>query len=317
MPRYGPAPRPGASRAGRGRAGATRFFGALDRRAVLVVAGAAAVLLVGLYVAGAHFLHRGSPYERARAAWEAQDYEASAEAYEEFFAASPPAGPEAEAAELQLADIYNFKLKQYDRARDRYADFLARFPDSESAPAARRRLADALVETGNRPEAIVQLEQLAAAEPDGTASPEWRKLRVAVADLYFESNDFSQAELEYSRAVEVAPDRYDDLTEHSLLRTASIYHMVRDQNERAIPLYERIATSTADPLVKRQALYALSECYATLFRFDEAVATLGRVDDPEEADYVARRVAELRRQKKDHADAPEVDWSRGGRGEGT
>ena len=45
------------------------------------------------------------------------------------------------------------------------------------------------------------------------------------------------------------------------------------------------------------------------------IATLTRIADPAEATYVAERTAELERQKKTHADAPEVDWSHG-KGEG-
>jgi len=92
--------------------------------------------------------------------------------------------------------------------------------------------------------------------------------------------------------------------------------MIRDEHERAIPLYERVATSAGDPVVRRQALYSLSDSYAQLFKFDEAIAALVRVDDPTEAEYVARRKSELEKQKKQHSDVPpEVDWSHG-KGEG-
>jgi tetratricopeptide (TPR) repeat protein len=273
------------------------------RRLACALAIAAAIAAAGCGLA------RTSASERARAAWAEQDYKAAAAAYEEYLAGAQP-GPEAEEAEFALADIYNHNLKQYDRARDHYATFLEKYPTSEHAYDARERLAEVHTELKALPEAIADYEQLLEEHPD---TPERRKVRATIADLYFQRNDFRQAELEYDRVVENAP--YDDITEQALLRLASISHLIRGQEERAIPAYERVVESTDDPAVRRTALYSLSEVYATLFRYDDAIATLKRIDEPSEADYVARRTAELERQKREHAEAPEVDWSRG-RGEG-
>lgn len=274
-------------------------------RAYLTCAAAIALALLS----AACGLTRTSARERAREAWVDQDYQTSAEAYEEYLATNPR-GPEAEEAEFLLADIYYHNLKQYDRARDRYAAFLEKYPGSEHAYEARQRLAEVYVDLGSLPEAITQYEQLLVEHPD---TPDRRRIRAAVADLYFQRNDFDQAEIEYSRVASDAT--YDELTEQALLRLASIYHLIHNQDERAIPIYDRIAKETRDPAVRRSALYSLSETYANLFRYDEALVTLDRIDDPAEAKYVADRKTELERQKKEHADAPEVDWSHG-KGEG-
>ena len=250
-------------------------------------------------------MRSASPLERARSAAEDQDYSTAAAAYEEYLAEAPEE-PEAEEARFRLADIYYIKLKQYERARDHYAALLEQYPGSEHDYDARRRLAEVNVELRNPVEAIAQYERLVADHPH---TGERRKVRVAIADLYFDSNDVSQAEIEYKRVIAGAP--YDELTEHSLLRMASIYRKIRGQHERALELYDRVAASTPDPVVRRQALYSLSEAYAELFRFDKAIATLGRIDDPAEAEYVARRVAELERQRREHQDTPEVNWSDG------
>jgi tetratricopeptide (TPR) repeat protein len=252
----------------------------------------------------------GSPYERARDAWERQDYEAAAAGYEEYLAGTPE-GPDVEQAELQLADIYYLKLKQYEKARERYEMFLERYPGSERSYDVRQRLAEVFVALGRPTDAIAQYEQAVLERPDADGG---RTIRIAIADLYFESNNFSQAEIEYARAAESAA--YDDLAERSLLRMATIHHMIRKEDEKAIPLYERVASSTNDPVVRRQALYSLSDTYADLYRFDDAIAALGRINDPAEAEYVAKRSAELEKQKRQHTDVPpEVDWSRG-KGEG-
>lgn len=250
------------------------------------------------------------PAERARLAWDEQNYPVAAEAYEEFLA-SAPQGHDAEEAEFLLADIYNHNLKQFDRARDHYTAFLERYPSSPHAYEARERLAEVYVELKNLPEAVAQYELLSQEFPD---SPDHRKTRATIAYLYFDRNEFDQAEIEYGRVLENAP--YDPLTEHALLRLASIYHLVRNQDEKSLAVYDRVADSTNDAAVRRSALYSLSEAYARLFRFDEAIATLKRITEPDEAGYVATRIEELERQKKEHAAAPpEIDWSKG-KGEG-
>ena len=247
-----------------------------------------------------------SGVERARQAWDSQNYEGAAREYEEFLA-NAPQGPEAEEAEFALADIYNHNLKQFDRARDRYTSFLEKYPASQHAYEARERLAQVYVELKNLRESIEQYELLAQQFPD---SPDRRKTRATIADLYFQENEFDQAELEYNRVLENAP--YDALSEQAMLRLASIYHLVRNQDERSLPLYDRIAESTNDPAVRRSTLYSLSEAYARLFRYDEAIATLKRIEDPSEVQYVTERTAELERQKKEHSAAPpEIDWSKG------
>jgi tetratricopeptide (TPR) repeat protein len=184
---------------------------------------------------------------------------------------------------------------------------MERYPDSTRRFDALTRLAEISQEMQNPRDAIAHYEEAATLRAD---TPDARRLRVLIADLYFGSNNFSQAELEYGRAVEGVD--YDELTERSLLRLASINHMVRKEPQDAIPLYERVAGSTSDPVVRRQALFSISDCQADLFNFDDAIVTLRRIDDPAEAEYVASRVTELQQRKLAQQEAPpEVDWSRG------
>ena len=266
------------------------------------------LILLGVFFTGCGFASR-SPLERARNSWRDQDYATAAQAYEEYLA-TEPVGEEAADARFTIADIYYHNLKQYEPARDHYTAYLAAYPTGVRAYEARERLAEVNVELRNLPEAIAQYERLLVEHPN---PPDWRKIRSTIADLYYRMEDFNQAELEYTKVVENAS--YDELTEQSLLRLASIAHKIRSRGEVALPMYERVASSTSDPAVRRAALKSLSEVYADMFRFDEAVATLERIDDPVESEYVEKRKAELEKQRKLHTDAPEIDWSKG-KGEG-
>ena len=266
------------------------------------------LVLLGVLVTGCGVTSR-PPLERARSAWRSQDYATAAQAYEEYLA-TEPVGDDAADARFTVADVYYHNLKQYELARDHYTAYLAAYPTGVRAYEARERLAEVNVELKNLPEAVAQYERLVVEHPN---PPDWRKIRSTIADLYYRMEDFNQAELEYTKVVENAS--YDELTEQALLRLASIAHRIRSRGEVALPLYERVASSTSDPAVRRTALKSLSDVYADMFRFDEAVATLKRIADPAEAEYVERRTAELEKQRHLHADAPEVDWSKG-KGEG-
>ncbi|MCC6744307.1 MAG: tetratricopeptide repeat protein [Acidobacteria bacterium] len=275
------------------------------RRAGAVLAG---LILLGTLNAGCG-ASAEPPLARAREAWRDQDYVASAQAYEEYLATNPGGDEEAD-ARFTLAGVYYHNLKEYEQARKHYAAYLEAFPTGAGAYEARERLAEVNVELKNLREAIAQYEMLLVEHPN---PPGWRKIRSTIADLYYRLEDYDQADIEYAKVVENAS--YDELTEQALLRLASIAAKVRSRGEVAVPLYERVIASTSDAAVRRMALKSLSETFADMFRFDEAVATLRRIEEPEEADYVARRIAELEKQRVLHTEAPEVDWSRG-KGEG-
>lgn len=268
----------------------------------------ASLLLVSLVIAGCSGASQ-SPLERAREEWRDQDYSAAAQAYEEYLA-TEPVGDDAADARFTIAGVYYHNLKQYELARYHYAAYLAAYPTGSRAYEARERLAEVNVELKNLPEAIAQYERLLVEYPN---PPDWRKIRSTIADLYFRLEDFNQAEIEYTKVIEGAS--YDESTEQALLRIAFIASRIRTQPAAAVPLYERVATTTSDPAVRHSALKSLSEVYADMFRFDDAVATLKRIDDPGEAGYVEKRIAELEKQRTLHTDAPEVDWSKG-KGEG-
>ncbi|HJZ66694.1 MAG TPA: tetratricopeptide repeat protein, partial [Blastocatellia bacterium] len=90
---------------------------------------------------------------RAVEAWDAGDYKLAAEEYESYLY-HYPTGEKAPDALFQLANIYYFKLRRYDQARDNYSAFLERYPSSPNVPLARERLAEVLAELGLSYEAI-------------------------------------------------------------------------------------------------------------------------------------------------------------------
>ncbi|HKY04735.1 MAG TPA: tetratricopeptide repeat protein, partial [Blastocatellia bacterium] len=231
----------------------------------------------------------------ASEAWDSGDYKAAAEEYEDYLKLNP-AGETALEARFQLANIYYLNLKSYEQARAHYREFLEQGPAHAHAEVARERLAEVLAELGRSYEAIAEYESL---NPDDVR--ERRRVRLRIADLYFDQRNFSQALTEYAKVVEGAA--YDDLSEQAHLREASIHHIARGQYQQALPVYKKLASESNDPKIYRTALYGMADCYAGMFQFDDAIRTLREVRDESEQAYVARRIAELEQQKRDTAHA--------------
>jgi tetratricopeptide (TPR) repeat protein len=233
--------------------------------------------------------------ERAVEAWDSGNYKVAAEEYERYLEKAPASDKAAE-ARFQLANIYYFKLQRYDQARANYAAFLERNHSHSNAQLARERLAEVLGEMGRSYEAIAEYENL---NPQST--DERRRIRLRVADLYFAQRNYSQALTEYEKVIEKVA--YDELSEQAYLREASIYHIERGQYQQAVPVYRMLSMASGDAEVRIRALYGLSECFAGLYQFDEAIRTLREIKEDREQADVTRRVAELEQQKREAAHA--------------
>jgi tetratricopeptide (TPR) repeat protein len=237
-------------------------------------------------------------FRRAVEARVAGNYQLAAEEYEHYIQSNPTGERQLE-ARLQLANIYYLNLHRYDRARALYKEFLGQAPAHPEANAARERLAEVLVELGRSYEAIAELENINPQDENTR-----RRVRLRIADLYADQRDYNQALTEYAKVTDSAD--YDELSEQAYLREAAIYHLARHQYEQALPIYQKIASHSSDADVRRRALYAVADCYAGLFRFEEAIKALREIKDEKEQDYIARRVAELEQQRRDAARVPQT-----------
>lgn len=265
------------------------FLAALKRSALLMLCCVVALTTAACSKSSANSL------ERAVAAWDSGDYKVAVEEYENFLDHNPTA-EKAPEARFQLANIYYFKLQRYDQARAHYSALLEQHPSHVNAQLARERLAEVLGEMGRSYEAIAEFENINP--PDVN---ERRRVRLRIADLYFAQRNYSQALTEYERVVEKVA--YDELTEQAYLREASIYHIERSQYQQAIPVYQKLASSSGDTKVRLRAMYGLADCYAALYQMDEAIKTLRGIKDEADQGAISRRLAELEHQKREAAQA--------------
>jgi tetratricopeptide (TPR) repeat protein len=235
---------------------------------------------------------RGALLEQAQEAWDREDYETAALLYEEFLKENPE-HRQASEVRLKVANIYHFNLKQYERATQHYIHLIEDHPDAPQIPEARQRLAETFAAMGKRREAINEYEILLAR----AETPNRRRLRLNVAELYYEQEDFSQALAEYEKVVKEAP--YDQLSERAYLRIGGILS-ARNEFEEAIPVYQLIIQQTDDAQIRRHAQLSLADCYERTFRYDQAIAILEKTEpDPQDPTYLARRIALIREQERE------------------
>ncbi|HKV38700.1 MAG TPA: tetratricopeptide repeat protein [Blastocatellia bacterium] len=256
------------------------------------------VLLAVMLFAAACGRNANSTLKRAAELADSGDYDSAAELYERYLKLDPNGG-QAVTTQLKLADIYYLNLHRYDQALAHYKEFLARAPSDPAAPAARERLAAVLADLGRSFEAIAEYENISPKDESDR-----RRLRLRIADLYFEEKNYSQALTEYAKVTDGMP--YDELGERAYIRSASIYHLERSQYLQAIPIYQKLVAETKDPKVRRRCLYAISDCRAAMYQFDQAIAALREIKDASEQGYITRRIAELEQQGREQSHEQEM-----------
>src|SRR5215472_7841203 len=232
--------------------------------------------------------------QRASDAWDNSDYDKAADLYEHYLERYPD-GDTSLHVRFRIANIYFANLHRYDRAATHYREFLNQAGLAEpETRLVRERLAESLAELGRSYEAIAEYENITPQD-----SSDRRRIRLRIADLYFDQRNYSQALTEYRKISETGG--YDELSESAYLREASIYQLERKQYQQALPIYQKLRASTTDARVRRRALYNIADCYASLYQFEDAIKALREVKESGEQDYVTRRIAELERQRNDAA----------------
>jgi tetratricopeptide (TPR) repeat protein len=267
------------------------------RKRGLIIASALclSLLLCGTLLISACQKKKESSMSHAIEAWDAGDYQTAAEEYELFLQHYPTSEQSVE-ARFQLANVYYYNLKKYEQARTHYKEFLNQSPGHANAAKARERLAEVLSEQGRSFEAIAEYENLHPQD-----DRDRRRIRLRIADLYYEQKNYSQALTEYLKVTE--QPEYDEWSEQAYLREASIYHITRGQYKQAIPVYQKLADETGDNRVRIRSLYAIADCYAEMLEIDQAVKILRDIKDESEQTYISKRISDLETRKREAAQA--------------
>lgn len=254
------------------------------------------LFLIALLIASGTACKRTAEHtlERASNAWDSGNYTLAIEEYERYLEQNPT-GEQSLEARFKLANIYYLNLRRYDQARAHYSELLNQDSTNSNAHLARERLAEVLSELGRSFEAIEAYEDLSPRD-----TTERRRIRLRIADIYFDQKNYSQALTEYEKVTESA--EYDEYSEQAFMREASIYNS-RGHYELSLAVYKKLAFESPDPETQMRATYAMADCYAGLYQFDEAIKALRSIKEEREQAHIAERISRLEIQKREAAEA--------------
>lgn len=244
--------------------------------------------------------------DQAQTAWDGGDYKTAAACYEEYLKKTPQ-GDRAAYARLQAATVCRRDLKEYDRAIQHYLHFIEDFPKSPGIYQARLDLADCYAVTQKFREAINENE---SALPMASGETERRRIRLKIADQYYELKDLGQALAEYQKVIKDAA--YDESSELAMLKIGGI-HTLRDEFDEAVPSYRTVAEHTQDAALRRMTRFRLADCYERTFQYDLAVKTLQETEpDPASPNYISQRIAAIQEQARQRnlTPAATLNWKK-------
>ena len=228
---------------------------------------------------------------QAQTAWDNKDYAAATISYEQFLKDSQPSDQTAE-IHFKAANIYYLNLKQYDHAAEHYIRLIEDYPKFPSIEQSHQRLAECYAEMKKIREAIGEYEKLLIAFPD---TENKRKIRMAIADLYYE-NDKSQALVEYQKVVKDVA--YDALSEKAYLKIGGV-RILRNEFEAAQSAFRAVIENTTDAMIRRQTRDRLADCLENTSKHEEAIQILEQTEaDPKDPNYLKTRIAGIRERQK-------------------
>jgi tetratricopeptide (TPR) repeat protein len=249
-------------------------------------------IVIGLLLMLAVSCRSRALLEQAQMAADQGNHTVAVEHYEKFLQENP-GHEKAEFVHFQAGNICLLSLKQYDKAATHYIQLIEASPGSPNVYLARQRLARAYTLMGKRRDAISAYENLLRAFPGTT---DRRRIRLEIADLYFDQNDLSQARIEYQKVLKDAA--YDSLSELAYLQTGKVCVLLNDL-DAAIPAYQNVVASSHDPEIVRRARLLLADCYQRTLRYEDAVAELTKIaPNPQAPEEISRRITVIRELQK-------------------
>jgi tetratricopeptide (TPR) repeat protein len=241
--------------------------------------------------------------DRAEARWREGNYE-DAIRLNTLLYERDPQGKYAGQALLKIGDIYYLNLRREKDAIDAYKRLVNELPGRREEYDAHRQLAAIYEnEIGDLTQAIGEYDKLLEAKDlDNRAEMQFRR-----AGAYFKMQWYDTAWRELRRIEESGVSGH--LADQVYLKLGNI-DQIKKQYGDALPYFQRVANSPC-PECRRRAILNLAETYEALFDFDEAIGTLGRLDQAD-AQLVAKEATRLKELKRRADSRLPPNWEVGG-----
>jgi len=241
--------------------------------------------------------------DRAEANWRKGRYYEAIKDNEDLYRMEQR-GRYAARALLNLGNIYYLNLRQLKQAIEFYNRLTQEFPGREEALEAHRKLAGiyASPEFLDLDQAIVEYDKLLAARD----LEDRADILLQRADAYFKKGDYYRA-LRELRSLDDSGIR-GHLADQVSLKIGNIYQ-VQKKFADAVEPFQKVLTATCQEC-RKSAILNLAETYESLFAFDLAIETIGKLDrTPENQQYVRSEIARLNDKKKRIDRGSGLEWT--------
>jgi tetratricopeptide (TPR) repeat protein len=239
--------------------------------------------------------------DQAEANWRKGRYYEAIQANEELYQLERR-GRHAPHALLNIGDIYYLNLRMLDHAIEYYTRLTQEFPNDKEALDARRKLAVIYAnEVGDPSQAIAEYDKILETQNlDDRAEILYQR-----ADAYFKGKDYYRALRELASLQETGIDAH--LANQVSLKIGNIYQSQKKFVD-AIEPFRKVLNAECKEC-KRRAVLNLTETYANLFEFDNAIATIQMLDKtPENEAYIRSEIQRLNEKRKRQVLGADLTW---------
>jgi len=221
-------------------------------------------------------------------------------------------GTYAPRALLNIGNIYYLNLRQLKQAIECYDKLTQEFPDVPETLQARRQLAAIYANEVIRDldQAIAQYNKLLEAQD----LPDRAEIQYQRADAYFKKGEYSRAERELRNLEESGIEgRLGAMVE---LKIGDIYQVEKRFQDAVEPFRKVLASDCQE--CRRRAIMNLAETYESLFDFDKAIETIGKLEKTKENEaFILSETERLNKKRREVDRGGALNWERPKAGEGT
>ncbi len=179
------------------------------------------------------------------------------------------ANPFSESALMQLGKLL-IQQGDYDRAREKFMQFLARYSKSKRVPEVKALLAELSDYQGEKEKAILEYQNWLRLYSN---YPDYERVSLKLAKLFQNKRDFKNEIDAYLRLIKADSRKYSWLS----LRVADGYYRLRDY-KKAADFYQLVLKTDGIGSQANWAQLQLANCYQALGQNDEGQAIYARLE---------------------------------------
>jgi len=224
--------------------------------------------------------------EKAEKYWKSKKYKEAIGIYLVLIEESPD-HPKIPELLLQVGDIYNLSLNNFEQALKSYELVTIRFPGTPYALQSYAKKGEIFFSTGQFDKALKEYQNILMNFPNHYQNDQYR---LQVGLCLMKLKQFEAARKDFKKILDQNPQT--PLTDQIIFQIANSYFLEGNTRE-AIPVYEAFLKNYPDSNLSNEAKFNMADCYEDLGDFDKALKIYEEIKNT----YPNPKVIELQIQK--------------------